>query len=241
MTKRKFYLRMLCLLACSYVLVASIMLGKNRTHAGDIPPYKFKTSATAVPVTTTLLSSHFLHIADIKICGGYGQQGNSATIDWGDGGQEFGSLGSPAGQPQYLNFLVGQHKFSKTGVFQIKFNLTVTCVNNNYPNWSDSVSGSSTAYVFNQPPDIASVTAPAKLAIGQVAVCTATLSAPAGLGGSQVSLISDSPSIQLLTNSIHVVGGQKTGTFKVRGVSNGVAHVYATSGEGTPEASTQIN
>jgi hypothetical protein len=236
MIKSGLRMRIPLLLACSSIL----MLAAGCKTRGKIPTYKVESAATAVPVTTTLTPSHFLHIANIQVCGGYTIQSNNADIDWGDG-HDYGTLGSPAGQPPYLNYVVGQHTFSKTGVFQIHFNLTVTCINNNYNPWGDSVSGSSIAYVFNQPIEVASVTAaPAAINPGQNATCTVTLSAKAGLGGSQVVLMSDSSSVRLQQNAVDVAAGQSSGRFRVIGVSPGTANIFASSGEGTPVVFAQI-
>jgi hypothetical protein len=225
-------------LACICILIFAVEGCNNQKHPKRMLQVK-SALATAVPVTSTLTPSYFLHIADIDACEGKGRDLVTDDIDWGDG-HDFGSLGSPAGSPQFLNYLVGQHHFSKTGVFNIKFTLTINC-NDNGTIWTENVSGSSTAYVFNQPIPVTSITAPpAALAAGQKVSCTVTLSAKAGLGGSQVHLMSDSSAVQVEQDTLTIAAGQNSGKFRVVGVSHGTANIFVTSGEGTPAASTQI-
>jgi hypothetical protein len=202
--------------------------------------YKVNSSASPVVVTTVRTPAYFLHVANVQICGGYGIIANSADIDWGDAPPEFGTLGSAPGGPAYLNYLVGQHKFSKTGVFNVSFDLKVTCDNNNNT-WPDEVKGTTTAYVFDDPVPVSTVTvSPTTIKIGQKATCTIKIQAPAPILGTQIALIADSNTIQLGKQTVDVSVGKTQVTFDLKGLASGTANIYASSGDGTNTVSAPI-
>jgi hypothetical protein len=222
-----------------WLLICIVLLGCNLSscHPGgrQSRPDTAKASFVGIPVTGNVGATYYYHIADVKICGPYGWDKETIAIDWGEGPGE-----GVIAFPKYLGNVVGYHSYTHAGVFPINFTVTMVCDNAGVT-WGDSVTGTSVAYVFDQPPAVATLACvPTTIPTGTRGTCTVTLAKNAPIGGSQVRLVSSPASFVSIPLTTIVPAGQNNAKFRPLGVNPGNVQIYASTGEGTATVAVQL-
>jgi hypothetical protein len=224
-------------LACLTVVVAASLLALHlswipaTTHAFQRP----FTPGTPVGLSPVGMTGNY--VADFPaLCGIYTVYHNDATVDFGTAHTGLWAIGG-----WVLGHVVANYPFQTPGVYHMHAVVDGVCRDNNAVDWGSHETADGAIYVFTAPVPVTSLAcAPVSITVGQRSTCTVTLTAKAPRGGTQVRLMSPQTSQVTVPLTMIVPFNRPSATFRVVGVAQGGADVYASSGEQSSVVSAHL-